>query len=66
MYKVLHKQGDNAVYTVEPADGFGTTRTIKRSDFRLCQGPHCEPHDAVPRRKTRTFKASTLVPSSES
>ena len=64
VYKVLHKQGDNAVYTVQPADGFGTTRTINRSDLRLCQGPHWEPHDAVPRRKTRTRKASTVVSSS--
>ncbi len=36
VFRVVGKVGDNDVYEVEPADGFGSKRTVNRKDLQVC------------------------------
>ena len=52
VYRVVRRQGDNAVYVVEPADGFGEAKTVNRTELRVCTQPQWIPRRAViPPRK---------------
>ena len=46
VYKVVARKGKNDVYVIEPADGFGDSRTVNRVDIRLCPQP-----ETITRRK---------------
>lgn len=42
LYKVIRRQGDHDNYVIEPADGFGDQKTIRRSELRLSVHPALE------------------------
>ncbi|KAK2165182.1 hypothetical protein NP493_1379g01024 [Ridgeia piscesae] len=68
VYKVVAKKGNNDVYVIEPADGFGGSRTVNQAELRICPQPEkitkrrlpCIPVDQLPtqRRLERTISSS--------
>ena len=39
VYRVVRRHGEQNVYTVEPADGFGNPRTVGRAELKICERP---------------------------
>ena len=37
IYRVVRRHGDQHIYTVEPADGFGPSRTVGRAEMKICE-----------------------------
>ena len=35
--RVVRRHGDQHIYTVEPADGFGPSRTVGRAEMKICE-----------------------------
>ena len=63
LFKVVSKLGDNDVYVVEPADGFGTQKSVNRRELRPAVVPTWEPtfvpREAEPRTKEMSRGGST-------
>ena len=63
VYRVVRRHGDQNVYTVEPADGFGNSRTVGRAELKMCERPvlrESSPDSPAPprRRQRRTSPTS--------
>ena len=50
-YRVIRRHGAQNVYTVEPADGFGTPRTVGRAEMKICEHPSLR-ESSPPKRAT--------------
>ena len=68
-YRVIRRHGAQNVYTVEPADGFGTPRRVGRAEMNICEHPslrESSPPQRERRRERRVTPAAPAVRSYES
>ena len=39
IYRIIQRYGDQNVYLIEPADGFGLPKTVGRAELKICEHP---------------------------
>ena len=39
IYRIVQRHGDQNVYLIEPADGFGLPKTVGRAELKICEHP---------------------------
>ena len=61
-YRVIRRHGAQNVYTVEPADGFGTPRTVGRAEMKICEHPSLRESSSPQRERRRERRVTPAAP----
>ena len=61
-YRVIRRHGAQNVYTVEPADGFGTPRTVGRAEMKICEPPSLRESSPPQRERRRERRVTPAAP----